>query len=69
MKIRARHCLTCAHLWATPIKIAYYTPNISGEATEYCPQCDSRDVVSGPAQETNNWDCEPGVLDRTGDSQ
>lgn len=51
MKIRSRACRNCAHLWASPVRYSKNAVGISGEAAEYCPRCNSRDVDSGPQQD------------------
>lgn len=48
---RPRECLDCKWKYYTQYGRAEYTPNISGEKTEWCPMCGSRNVVSGPVEE------------------
>jgi hypothetical protein len=48
---RPRECLDCKWKWYSKNRYSSVTPNLSGEATEYCPICGSRSVVSGPQEE------------------
>ena len=45
MKIRARNCRCCGHLWASAVTI--------GEFAVRCPNCDDNSVSNGPVQETD----------------
>lgn len=48
---RERECLDCKQKWSSGVRIAdTATHNLSGEATEYCIRCGSRNVMSGPAK-------------------
>jgi DNA-directed RNA polymerase subunit M/transcription elongation factor TFIIS len=48
---RKRECMSCGHVWHSPCVFAPYTPNLSGERTEQCPECNSRGICSYPAYE------------------
>ncbi len=48
MTIRHAECLMCHHKWDQPVRLSPHTPNLSGEATVWCPNCGSRMVVQGP---------------------
>lgn len=48
---RSRECLDCGHKWTSPVTMSAATPNLSGEASAYCPACNSRAVMSGPHEE------------------
>ena len=54
MKIRDRDCMDCKHEWTSPVRLSPHTPNLSGEAVEYCPQCNSRNVVSHPVRDSKD---------------
>jgi len=63
--VRDRECHTCKHTWTSSVKMAAFSPNVSGEATEHCPECDSRDVDSSPWREVplgwvQFWDMHSG---------
>lgn len=52
---RLRECLSCHHKWHARVRRGP-TPNISGELTVLCPECDSRSVVSEPIEtEWKRW--------------
>ncbi len=46
--VRDHECRACGAKWTAPIKMAE-TPNISGEATPWCPQCSKR------ASSSSSW--------------
>jgi hypothetical protein len=41
-------CLKCKHSWESPVTLSEHTPNLSGEETMLCPQCQSRECSGGP---------------------
>lgn len=47
--VRDRYCMNCHHEWTSPVVLAEATANLSGEATSFCPKCNSRAVSSAPA--------------------
>lgn len=51
MLVRDCECLRCGHLWTQAIELNAVTPNISGEATIYCPRCGSRGTSAEPARD------------------
>ena len=51
MKVRDRECLGCKHRWTSPVRLSPHTSNLSGEATEWCPRCGSRHVMSTPVRD------------------
>ncbi len=42
-------CLDCGHKWMAKVILSDVTTNLSGEKTEECPKCWSRNVMRGPA--------------------
>ena len=51
MKMRHRQCLKCKNEWDSPVELSQFTANLSGELTQYCPDCNSGEIVSFPAYE------------------
>lgn len=47
---RSHGCLQCGHRWSARVQGSQNTPNTSGEATPWCPQCDAKSVWSSPAE-------------------
>lgn len=47
---RQRTCLDCGNKWRSIVRLSSNTANLSGEATEYCTKCLSRNVMSEPAR-------------------
>lgn len=45
--VRDRECLECKHRWTSPVRYGA-TPNISGELTEWCPECNARAATGSP---------------------
>jgi hypothetical protein len=54
IKVRDRECQTCKWGWTSEVKMSPYTTNLSGEATEHCPMCNSKNVISWPIKELPN---------------
>ena len=50
MKVRDWEC-GCGHAWTAPVVLAKHTPNLSGEATQWCPRCHQRPVMGSPVRE------------------
>lgn len=50
MKVRDWEC-GCGHAWTAPVVLAEHTPNLSGEATQWCPRCGQRPVMGSPVRE------------------
>lgn len=49
-------CRDCGHNWIAPVERDKPTPNISGEATTYCPKCMSRNTHAEPVKaEYQHW--------------
>lgn len=49
MMVRDHECLSCHHEWTAPVVLSKFSPNLSGEATVWCPRCNSRTIMSLPA--------------------
>jgi DNA-directed RNA polymerase subunit M/transcription elongation factor TFIIS len=47
---RHRECFRCGHKWVSEVRLSRNTANLSGEVTEWCPKCQSHDVMSLPAE-------------------
>lgn len=45
---RDHECLECGHKWSAQVGYAGATPNLSGEATMQCSECDSKNTTSSP---------------------
>ena len=56
--VRDRECMACKHKYTSSVRYAKETPNLSGEVTEYCPECGKGGIVSGPMRSTNECDNE-----------
>jgi antirestriction protein len=39
----------CGHKWAATVHYAESTPNLSGEATQWCPECGEKPLCGSPA--------------------
>jgi hypothetical protein len=50
MLVRDCDCLACHHGWAAVVAYSA-TTNLSGERSNWCPECGSRSVCSGPQRE------------------
>lgn len=53
-KYRTHSCLKCKNAWAADVELSEHTPNISGEATPWCPACGSKEVASSSVQEPDD---------------
>lgn len=51
MKVRDWEC-GCGHAWTAPVVPSMNTPNLSGEATQWCPRCGQRPVMGSPVRES-----------------
>ncbi len=47
---RARECMECHYKWTSRVVASRNSAGISGEATEFCPKCGHRTVVSAPIE-------------------
>lgn len=56
MKVRDRECLQCGHKWTAAVRYSAATTNLSGEATCYCPKCNSRGTKGSPIREVKEND-------------
>ena len=56
MLIRDCECLNCKHKFEHEVKISKHTQNTSGEATAWCPKCNSKNTMAGPAYNLNMYD-------------
>lgn len=54
--IRDRTCLDCGAHWTSPVRLTPHTYNLSGEETEWCAECNGRNVMSGPARQYASCD-------------
>lgn len=45
---RKRTCLDCNHKWSAACKLTPHTANLSGEQSQWCPKCGTKNVMSGP---------------------
>lgn len=41
----------CGHEWTAPVKLSGLTPQLSGEATQWCPKCHARPLMGSPWRE------------------
>jgi len=48
IQVRAHQCFECGHLWAVEVELSKNTTNLSGEKTQWCPHCGSKNGVSAP---------------------
>lgn len=48
---RSHKCLSCQHGWRARVEKSEHTHNVSGEATPFCPKCNSRSISSSPVEE------------------
>ena len=46
---RDHECLECKHKWTSKVVFSAVTSNLSGEKTEWCPKCGTKNAMSGPA--------------------
>ena len=51
---RTHSCGECKHVWITPVEQSAHTSNLSGEKSEECPECSSRNVHSSRVQEAED---------------
>jgi hypothetical protein len=42
------HTCNCGFTWVAEVQLSAHTPDLSGEATQYCPRCHERAVMSSP---------------------
>lgn len=40
----------CGKEWTRPVRLSEHTPNVSGEATEYCPECKVKWLSASPVR-------------------
>lgn len=55
-KFRNYECMDCKHRWSANVLRNSESPNLSGEVTQQCPQCQSRNTAGDPIQkEYKRW--------------
>ena len=52
--VRDCECLRCKHKWTTPVVVSLVAQNTSGEKTNWCPKCGTKEVMSYPARKESN---------------
>ena len=44
-------CLRCGYKWIAKVAFSKWTQNLSMEKTNWCPKCDTKEVMSEPCME------------------
>jgi hypothetical protein len=64
MKYRNWEC-SCGHQYTAEVVLSAHTPNLSGEATAWCPKCGRKPVSGSPWIEMSDRTPEGLILDPT----
>lgn len=51
---RTHSCGECKHAWVSPVEQSAHTANLSGEKSEECPKCGSRNIHSSRVQDAED---------------
>lgn len=51
---RSHEC-DCGHKWRAMVQMSEHTQNLSGEATQWCPKCGKRPMISNPHTATLDY--------------
>ena len=54
MKTRECECLRCNHKWTAEVVLSKFTANLSGERTNWCPKCGTKETLSEPINDSQN---------------
>lgn len=54
ISVRDCQCLRCGKFFVREVKHVDHTQNLSGEVSNYCPKCGSKEVLSSPIKRVKN---------------